>query len=210
MMTSRTVFLAILAFVSSAVAVPVGAEPGIAQDLSGPALVRALRQGGYVIVMRHASSPREVPDRKTANPDNVNLERQLDDAGRSSATAMGKALRDLKIPIGDVRTSPTYRAMETVRLAQFSNVKPVTELGDGGQSMQAAQEAQAVWLKQKVTESSSGTNTLLVTHMPNIARAFPQVSGVADGESIVFHPDGKGGTQLVGRIKIEEWPRLGP
>lgn len=32
---------------------------GSAQTLSGEALVKALRQGGYVIVMRHASSPPE-------------------------------------------------------------------------------------------------------------------------------------------------------
>src|SRR4051812_34269665 len=33
-----------------------------AESLSGIALVSALRQGGYVIVMRHPSSPFTVPD----------------------------------------------------------------------------------------------------------------------------------------------------
>src|SRR5438270_3919983 len=78
-----------------------------AQTLSGEALVKALRQGGYVILMRHASSPREAPDKQTANPDNVKPERQLDQEGRTTATAMGKALRDLKIPVGEVLSSPT-------------------------------------------------------------------------------------------------------
>jgi hypothetical protein len=31
---------------------------------------------------------------------------------------------------------------------------------------------------------------------------------VKDGESLVFHPDGKGGADLIGRIRIEEWPML--
>ncbi len=45
--------------------------------------------------------------------------------------------------------------------------------------------------------------------MPNIARAFPSLaSGVAEGEALVFGADGKGGAALVGRIKLEEWPRL--
>ena len=35
-----------------------------AQTLSGDGLVNALRHGGYVIVMRHTSSPREA-DRKS-------------------------------------------------------------------------------------------------------------------------------------------------
>src|SRR5262245_52604169 len=99
-----------------------------AQVLTGEPLVKALRQGGYVIVMRHASSPRQVPDKQTANADNMNLERQLDEAGRASAIAMGNALRDLKIPIGTVLTSPTYRALETVRLAKLPNPNSVPEL----------------------------------------------------------------------------------
>ncbi len=94
------------------------------QTLRGDALVKALRQGGYVIVMRHTSSPREVPDKKTANADNVKPERQLDEEGRATATAMGKAVRELKIPIGDVLTSPTYRALETVKYAQLGTPKP--------------------------------------------------------------------------------------
>jgi len=175
-----------------------------AQQLQGDALLKALRQGGYVIVMRHASSPRDVPDKQSANPDNVKPERQLDQEGRATATAMGKALRDLKIPVSPVFTSPTYRALETIRYAQFGNPQPVPELGDNGQSMQGGTEAQAAWLKKKVTELPKGTNTLLVTHMPNMSRAFPDATAnLADGEALVFGPNG-----VVARIKIEEWPRM--
>ena len=180
----------------------------VTQGLSGSTLVTALRNGGYVIVMRHASSPREVPDKTTANPDNVRLERQLDEAGRSSAIAMGTAIRDLKIPIKEVFTSPTYRAMETVRRAQFPNPHPQSELGDGGQSMQAANDAQAAWLRERVSRASAGTNIVIVTHMPNLARAFPEWGAVADGEAVVLKPVGKGSATIMGRIKIEEWPRL--
>ena len=183
-----------------------GAAP--AQTLSGEALVKALRRGGYVIVMRHTSSPRDVPDKRTANPDNVKPERQLDEVGRTTATAMGKALRDLKSPVGDVLASPTYRALETVKYAQWDNPHAYPELGDNGQSMQGGTEAQAAWLRKRVTQFPSGSNTILVTHLPNIAGAFPQASGVDDGESLVFGPDGKGGAALVARIKIEEWPKL--
>jgi hypothetical protein len=64
----------------------------LAQEIAREQLTDALREGGYVIVMRHASSPRELPDDTTANPDNVNRERQLDEAGRTEAAAMGEAL----------------------------------------------------------------------------------------------------------------------
>ncbi len=179
-----------------------------AQTLHGDALVSALRQGGYVIVMRHTSSPRDVPDKKTANPDNLKPERQLDEEGRTTATAMGKALRTLKIPIGEVFNSPTYRALETIKYAQLGAPHPFAELGENGQSMAGGTEAQAAWLRTKVTQFPSGTNTILVTHLPNIRGAFPQITDVADGEWLVYGPDGKGGATLVGRIKIEEWPSL--
>jgi phosphohistidine phosphatase SixA len=159
--------------------------------------------------MRHASSPREVPDKQTANPDNVKPERQLDATGRATAAAMGKALRALNVPIGEIYTSPTYRALETLRLAQLPNPMPVAELGDNGQSMSGGTDAQAAWLQKKVTQFPTGTNTLLVTHFPNLTRAFPRdATGVEDGEALIFAPDGKGGAKVVARVKIEDWPKL--
>jgi phosphohistidine phosphatase SixA len=180
-----------------------------AQTLQGDALVKALRQGGYVIVMRHASSPREIPDKQTANPDNTKPERQLDAEGRATAAAMGKALRDLKIPIGEVLSSPTYRALETVKYAQLGSARTYAELGDNGQSMQGGTEAQAVWLRQKVKQFPKGTNTIIVSHAPNLTGAFPEAArGVEDGEALIFGPDGKGGATLVARVKIGEWAKM--
>lgn len=193
--------------VAAAMLLLTGTSP--AQPLHGEALVKALRQGGFVIVMRHASSPREAPSKQTANADNVKIERQLDETGRATAIAMGKALRELKIPIGDIFTSPTYRALETVRYAQLGNPQPYAELGDNGQSMQGGTEAQGAWLRKKVAQFPKGTNIVLVTHLPNLRNAFPQlIDGVEDGEALVFGPDGKGGATIVGRVKIEEWPAM--
>ncbi|HUK33973.1 MAG TPA: hypothetical protein VLV86_08700, partial [Vicinamibacterales bacterium] len=124
-----------------------------------------------------------------------------------TAASMGRAIRDLKIPIGDVFTSPTYRALETVRLAQFPTPRVQPELGDGGQSMQGITPAQSAWLRDKATQFPRGTNTMLVTHQPNMSGAFPQwTAGLDDGETLVLGSDGHGGTVLVGRITIDDWP----
>jgi len=54
-------------------------------------------------------------------------------------------------------------------------------------------------------------NTLIVTHQPNLAGAFPAWGGtVADGGSVVLKPDGRGGADVIARIAIEDWPRLRP
>lgn len=184
--------------------------PGVqAQTLSGPALVQALQRGGSVLVIRHTSSPRQAPDQRSANADNVNRERQLDETGRATAAALGEALRRLHLPIGEVLTSPTYRARETVRLAHLPNPRPQQELGDRGQSMQGVTPAQTDWLTKKATGFSRGTNTVLVMHFPNMAAAFPQwTEHLADGETLVIGPDGKGGAILIARITIDQWPRL--
>jgi phosphohistidine phosphatase SixA len=185
------------------------ALPVFAQTLQDNALVNNLRQGGYVIVMRHASSPREVPDKQTANPDNTKPERQLDAVGRATATALGKALRDLRIPIGPVLSSPTYRALETIRYAQFGTPRTFPELGDNGQSMQGGTEAQAAWLRTQVMQFPVSGNTLIVTHLPNISGAFPDLaSGMADGEALIFAPDGTGTAHCIARVKIEAWSAM--
>src|SRR5258706_2681165 len=181
-----------------------------ASPLSGPPLAEALKAGGYVILMRHASSPAMPPDKASAEPDNFAVERQPDQAGRESARSMGEALRALRIPIGAVLSSPTYRALQTVRLASLGKAQSCVELGDGGQSMQAAGQGAGSWLRLKVAgRPRVGTDTVIVTHLPNITVAFGNAaSDVKDGESLVFRPDGKGGAELIGRIKIEEWASL--
>ena len=127
-----------------------------------------------MLVMRRPSSPPEAPTKASANTDNVDLERQLDDAGRAVAAAMGKALRALKIEINEVLTSPTYRALETVRFAELLRPVQVPELGDGGRSMQGVTEAQTAWLRSTAAERPRpGGNRVIVTHQPNLARAFP-------------------------------------
>lgn len=180
-----------------------------AQELQGKALVRALQRGGYVIVMRHASSPQNAPTKENADPQNVHLERQLDENGRTTATAFGNAIRRLKIPVGQVLSSPTYRALETARYAQLPTPMTVPELGDNGRSMQNTNESQSVWLQKQVTKFPRGSNTILITHQPNIAAASPQWStNLSDGEALIFGSDGKGGAKLVARVKIDEWPKL--
>jgi phosphohistidine phosphatase SixA len=187
------------------------AAPTRAEALSGSALVTALRHGGYVIVMRHPSSPQTPPDKAAADPGNTQLERQLDDAGRKSAREMGDALRSLHIPLGEVLSSPTFRAQEAVRLAGWSGAKTATELGEGAQGMMANADAErSAWLRKKVADvPRSGTNTILVTHTPNLMGAFGQTAaGIASGEALIFHPSGRTEPELVARIKIEEWPKL--
>jgi phosphohistidine phosphatase SixA len=182
-----------------------------AQPLAGPALVSALRHGGYVLVMRHASSPFQIPDKSAADPDNVSLERQLDETGKQTSAAMGKALKTLGIPIGRVESSQTFRALQTAKYAGLHDPTPVAELTEGKQGMAAdTEKARAAWLTHAAASAPRPeTNTVLITHTPNLMAAFgEQAKDIAAGETMVFHPDGKGGTSLVARVTIDEWSKL--
>jgi phosphohistidine phosphatase SixA len=124
---------------------------------------------------------------------------------------MGEALRRAHIPIGDVWSSPTYRALQTIKLARLSPPTTFEELGDGGQSMRADKGgARANWLKAKASAlPAPHENTLIVTHFPNISEAYPQDAvGLADGEALILHPDGRGGAAIVARVKIDEWATM--
>jgi phosphohistidine phosphatase SixA len=176
----------------------------------GTPLISALREGGYVLVMRHASSPATPPDKASADRENTTLERQLDENGRNTARAMGSAMKALRLPIREVFSSPTYRALETVRMAGLPQPRTAAELGDGGQSMAPLQASPAAWLRNMVSQTPpAGTDRFIVTHAPNITGAFgANVADVADGEILVFRPSGNGDAMLAGRIRIEDWPTL--
>jgi phosphohistidine phosphatase SixA len=183
------------------------AAPASAQPLAGMALIEALKGGGYVLVMRHANSPAMPPDKANADPDNTELERQLDTTGRQTARAMGLAFKAMGIPVGEVLTSPTYRARLSVQLAAFGTPKIVPDLDEGAAGMAAnAEKAKADFLRLKANEApATGKNTILVSHAPNIQAAFGKDGeGVASGETLVFRP----GAGLIARVKIDEWPKL--
>lgn len=172
-----------------------------AQGPSGFDLVDTLRDGGLVIAMRHASSPRTEPEPSAARPDNTNRERELDDAGRASATAMGEALRQLDIPVGAILSSPTFRAVETVEHLGLGEAETFAQLNSRGRD--------TAWLLDKVaTVPSSGTNTIIVTHAPNLGDAFgDEAAAMGDGEALILRPDGERAT-VIARVAIEDWPTL--
>ena len=205
---SRRAFVRALGWVG-AFALLALSNDALAQVLSSNALVAALRKGGYVVVIRHASSPATLPTRQTADLGNVKLERQLDAAGREGAIALGRGLRELKIPVGEVFCSPAFRATETARLAELLKPKFQEELGEAAPGALSISEVQANWLKDEVKKLPKADNTIIVTHNPNLTKAFPDWGGaVAHGEAVVLGLDSKGATRIVGRIKVDEWLRL--
>lgn len=186
--------------------------------LSGAALVAALQSGGFVLVMRHADAPRPPSSTNDAAPGNANLERQLDEGGRASAVAMGKALRALGIPLSRIVSSPAFRTRETLSRAELQPSSVAPELADtSGERDQQVVSERVRWLEGAAAiPINDKTNILYITHSPNISSAFRKQlrdcacapSDVPDpGQMLVLRP-ARPAAELVGTIKIGSWPDL--
>lgn len=175
-----------------------------------PEWLSALRSGGYVIVIRHGATHNDQADTNPFNLSNIGQQRQLTDAGRIKAKEIGEAFRRLKIPVGDVITSPYYRAIETGRLA-FGKASPTVDVGEGGMIVTPLENNRRTAALRKLagTPPAAGVNTIVVSHKPNILDAFGKDwYDIREAETSIFKPDGNGGYKFVVRVQADEWKKL--
>jgi phosphohistidine phosphatase SixA len=185
-----------------------------ADSLSGAQLAEALRGGGYVIVVRHGATNPDQADTDPLNveqPGNELKQRHLNDKGREAARAMGESFRAMKIPVGLVVTSKLRRAQETARLMEIGAVTTSWDVTEGNQVVSPNENNRraAALRKMAATAPATGTNTLIVSHKPNVIDAFGKDwFEVKEGEATVFKPDGAGGFSSVARLQAADWPKL--
>ena len=181
----RLALLSIL-FVSS-----VWAEP------SGELLGR-LREGGYVLYLRHASTDFSQNDSRMKSFEDCASQRNLTDRGRDEARAIGEHVKRLKIPIGEVLASPFCRTMETARLA-FGKATATNEVR-GGPVEASRYEPLKKLLSSPVPR---GTNRVISSHgNPFYALAGPPY--LAEGEMAVVKPEGEG-FSVIAKIRLTDW-----
>lgn len=189
----------------------VGAEVSSAAAADNKALIEALRAGGLVIVLRHGATAADQADAEAVDFDNISTQRNLSDKGKAAAAQFGEALRQIGAPIGKVYTSRFHRAYETAVLAGFKQIEKPPDLTYGGGASMAPDEnarRNAAVRALLSTAPQPGTNTVLVTHAPNIVGALgKEWENVQEGEASIFRP-GNGSYTLLARVPIDEWPRL--
>jgi broad specificity phosphatase PhoE len=163
---------------------------------AAPPIVRELREGGLVLVFRHAATDTRIEMEESL--DSCAEQRNLSTIGRREAREIGAAIRRLKIPIGDVRASPMCRTRDTAELA-FGRVEEDLDLVTGGVTgTERADERRYRKLRRMVREAPDGTNTVLVTHTGNIGEALDE--SIDEGEMLAYDRG-----ELVGSVKPEEW-----
>jgi len=212
---SRCAFVVGVAFALLAISALYNVEVVAAQTgtaLRGWELVETLREGGYNIYFRHAATNWSQADRvadsgdwTSCDPDRM---RQLADAGRQTASAIGEAMRALQIPVAHVFTSPYCRTVEMARLMQLGQIETTTDIMNlrvaeyfGGPSAIIERARQRL-----STPPRAGTNIVLVAH----GNVFRDATGVypKEAEAIVCRPTGTGSYSVVARIPPQAWEHL--
>ena len=189
------------------------AIPAAGQPATTASVLEALRAGGHVVVFRHGATHPDQADTDPLNFDNVARQRQLNDAGRAQARAAGEAFGAAKVPLGKVYSSRFQRAVETARLIAGKEPQPLLDVTEGGLVVTPIENTRRAKALRELaaTAPDPGTNTLIVSHKPNIIDAFGKDwFEIKEGEASVFKPDGRGGFALVGRVQIGDWRAAKP
>ena len=175
-------------------------------------VAQALRAGGLVIAVRHGATFPDQADTDPLNFDNIAAQRNLNDKGKALAKAFGDALRQVHAPVGNVYTSKYNRAYETAVVAGFAKIEKTADLTEGGLVVSPNENARRAEAFRKMlgTAPRPGTNTILITHKPNIIDALgKEWFDVKEGEAALFRPrDGR--YELVARLQMDEWARIVP
>ena len=189
-MISRRAFLGAL----GALAVPgVRAEEGDAW--------RRLREGQYVILVRHAATMPGLGDPPGFRLADCSTQRNLADEGRADARRIGERFRAERVPVARVYTSPWCRCRETAVLAfgKAEDWEPLSSFFDFPHREAEFTER----VKKRIgmyARKPPGGNVVMVTHNVNIA-ALSKYS-VATGEMVLMRPDGCCDARPVEKLKV--------
>jgi broad specificity phosphatase PhoE len=204
---SKSVVAALAAFVGLFAVLFVAVPSAYAEDKD---IAQALRAGDLVIVVRHGATFPDQADTDPFNLDNITVQRNLNDKGKALAKAFGDALRQAGVPVGKVYTSKFNRAYETAVIAGFKDIEKTTDLTEGGLVVSPNENNRRAEAFRKMLASApkAHTNTILITHQPNIIAALGKDwFDVKEGEASIFRP-ANGGYTLVARVQMDEWPRI--
>ena len=164
-----------------------------------PALITKLRQGGYVLFLRHTSTDFSQNDSQMKSFEDCASQRNLTDKGRNEARALGAEVKRLAIPIGPVYASPFCRTRETAQLA-FGRYERTDEARGGPANTNDPTRYEPL-RKLLTTKPTNGKNAVIASHgNPFYALFGPPY--LAEGEIAVVDPLA---FVIVGRIRLDDW-----
>lgn len=151
----------------------------------GRALLEDLREGGYVIYVRHARTDNAQEDTDLAS---CETQRNLSEQGRLDAASIGETWATLAVPVGELISTEYCRTRESAQLAFGEpNIIPKAQLEQALETLLAIPPAE-------------GMNTGI---------SIPEDIRFNEGDALVYRPlggpMGDQGYELVTRISFLNW-----
>lgn len=182
--------------------------PAFAEKLADKELLQQIRQGGYVLYMRHGPTDNSRPDRTPAvDLNDCATQRPLTAEGRQLAGKVGAALRKAHLPVADIHVSPLCRAKESAEAAfgpRFQVDKQLMYTANlTSEQKKPILAATRALLSQPV---APGSNRVIVAHAPNLMDLigyFPKEATV-----VIFQPRGDGHFAYLASIPPGHWAEL--
>jgi phosphohistidine phosphatase SixA len=177
------------------------AGPARAADDSPEALWKRLRDGGHVVLIRHAATAPGLGDPPGYRVDDCASQRNLSPEGRADAARIGAAFRRERVTVDRVYSSPWCRCLDTARIA-FGSAEAWEPLGSFFDAPhREAQMTESAKRRISGYEAKKpGGNMVMVTHNVNIA-ALTRLS-IGTGEIVVVKPDGCCSLRVIGRMEV--------
>jgi phosphohistidine phosphatase SixA len=177
----------------------------------GPEIVAKLKQGGYVIMLRHMATVHSPDSLYGVDLEDCTTQRILSEEGQQQARDLGEAFRKLDIQVGQVYVSPYCRTRETSKLA-FGREGEISDTLSVWDELEVEEKtARGTEIRQMLDTppTKPGTNTVLVTHTGNLLWSFG-LDSRPEGLSHVFKPTGLsiGRASYLGMVRPEEWRSL--
>lgn len=178
-------------------------------------VLRPLQKGGYVLVFRHAAADVGSDRTGTAESDwwkscDSKQARQLNDQGKKDAMDIGKAFKNVQIPVGKLFTSEYCRCYTTANLM---------DLGMAAQQSKELtyyvyEEAKRYENTMKLVDSQTieAKNIVMVGHT-GFTGSLPAPSPLSSlnwGDAAVFQLVAGQQARYVATIKVAEWTELSP
>jgi broad specificity phosphatase PhoE len=173
-------------------------------------LVKALRGGGHVILMRHFQADPDGFDRNPRDFKNVRQQQQLTETGRATARVVGNWFKVIGVPVAEVVSSRFFRCTQSASLAGFGPVRMSDDVTEGS-LIESPNENRR---RAKALRALLGgplpirNNRVIVTHRISIQNALgKEWFEVKEGEASIFRTEGASYT-LVARVQADEWSRI--
>lgn len=164
-------------------------------------LVLQMQSGNAVLMIRHALAP-GIGDPEEFDINDCSTQRNLDNAGREQAQAIGQWLRGHGIKNVKLFSSQWCRCMDTARLMGMGEVTPLPALNSFFESPQDREPNLSALRKFIQNKSKPGELIIMVTHQVTISGITGNWTDSGHGKLVRPGNDGK--IKLLGELDFKD------